>query len=295
MIAARAHGRSDSIACGAGAVVADVRVGEGDQLARERRVGHRLLVAGHAGREDDLAGRVASARPARVAVEAGAVLEQDVGARAASQPTTSSTRVAVGDPPAASVSSDLAVQPPAVEAAVGRAALVAAGSPTSHSRGEVDQRQVRLGARRRSAAPGSRTARRRTSAARRPGRASGRRAGRARCRRRRTRSRGRSCPSAPARTGPPSRRARAGRGRWRCSRSCRRRRPSISAWRSALGAQRRVHLHPRVERADVVVGQAQVVRRGLAGDGDAGRLGLPRSPRPTRRRCRCWMWIAPSS
>ena len=38
------------------AVVADVRGRERDQLAREARVGHRLLVARHAGREHDLAG-----------------------------------------------------------------------------------------------------------------------------------------------------------------------------------------------------------------------------------------------
>ena len=56
---------------------------------------------------------------------------------------------------------------------------------------------------------------------------------RARCRPRRTRSPARSCPSAPPRTAPPSPRARAARGRWRCSRWCRRAGPSISAWRSA--------------------------------------------------------------
>ena len=50
---------------GADAVVADVRVGEGDELAGEARVGHRLLVAGHAGREDDLADDVAAARRRR--------------------------------------------------------------------------------------------------------------------------------------------------------------------------------------------------------------------------------------
>ena len=59
MIAARAWTRSDSIASARDAVVADVRIGEGDELAGEARVGHRLLVAGHAGREDDLADRVA--------------------------------------------------------------------------------------------------------------------------------------------------------------------------------------------------------------------------------------------
>ncbi len=62
-------------------VVADVRRGEGDDLAREARVGHRLLVARHAGREHHLAGHVAT-RADGVAVEALAVLEQDVGAHA---------------------------------------------------------------------------------------------------------------------------------------------------------------------------------------------------------------------
>ena len=37
------------------AVVADHRIGEGDELARVRGVGHGLLVAGHRGVEDDLA------------------------------------------------------------------------------------------------------------------------------------------------------------------------------------------------------------------------------------------------
>ena len=38
------------------AVVADQRIGEGDDLARVRGVGDRLLIAGHRGVEDDLAG-----------------------------------------------------------------------------------------------------------------------------------------------------------------------------------------------------------------------------------------------
>jgi len=58
-------------------VVADVRVGEGDELPGEARVAHRLLVAGHAGREDDLAGHRAG-RADGIAVEARAVFEQDV-------------------------------------------------------------------------------------------------------------------------------------------------------------------------------------------------------------------------
>ena len=48
-----------------------------DQLTGERRVGHRFLVTGHARREDDLAdGMRLCATP--VAVEARAVLEQEV-------------------------------------------------------------------------------------------------------------------------------------------------------------------------------------------------------------------------
>ena len=60
------------------AVVADVRVREGDQLTRVAGVAHRLLIARHRGREDDLADgvRVGSAGQA---VKARPVLEQHVG------------------------------------------------------------------------------------------------------------------------------------------------------------------------------------------------------------------------
>src|SRR4029077_10502072 len=61
------------------AVVADQRVGEGDDLPGVGGIGDRLLVAGHRGVEDDLAGDVA-ARAEQLAVEPGAVLEQDVAA-----------------------------------------------------------------------------------------------------------------------------------------------------------------------------------------------------------------------
>src|SRR5690606_34651361 len=40
-----------------GPVVADVRIGEGDDLARVGRIGDHLLVAGQHGVEDDLAAR----------------------------------------------------------------------------------------------------------------------------------------------------------------------------------------------------------------------------------------------
>ena len=62
------------------AVVADLRKGEGDQLAQVAGIGHRLLVARHRGREHDLADGVgvgAAGEP----VEPGAVLEQHVCGR----------------------------------------------------------------------------------------------------------------------------------------------------------------------------------------------------------------------
>ena len=62
-------------------VVADVRVGEGDDLAAVAGVGDRLLVARHRRVEDDLAGHGAR-RAARLAVEARAVLEEHVGGHA---------------------------------------------------------------------------------------------------------------------------------------------------------------------------------------------------------------------
>ena len=66
------------------AVVADVRVVNVMIWRAERGVGHRLLVARHAGREHDLAGHRAG-RADGLAVEAVAVLQQDVGAHAAAQ------------------------------------------------------------------------------------------------------------------------------------------------------------------------------------------------------------------
>jgi hypothetical protein len=60
-------------------VVADQRVGENDDLAGVGGVGDRLLVAGHRGVEDDLAGNRAVV-PAGEPVEPRSVLEQQVGA-----------------------------------------------------------------------------------------------------------------------------------------------------------------------------------------------------------------------
>ena len=63
------------------AVVADQRIGEDDDLARVGGVGDRLLVAGHRGVEDDLAGDRRRRAPQAQPVEPGPVLEQQVGAR----------------------------------------------------------------------------------------------------------------------------------------------------------------------------------------------------------------------
>ncbi len=95
---------------GADTVVADHRVGERDQLAGVARVGHRLLVAGHRGREHDLPDR-RRVGAAGEAVEPGAVLKQDVCGRLGAHraltglPATESVRVRWAMAPAATVRS----------------------------------------------------------------------------------------------------------------------------------------------------------------------------------------------
>ena len=88
-------------------VVADVRVGESDQLAGERGVGHRLLVARHPGREDHLAERGA-VRAAQLAPEARAVLEQHVSAAAIHQMMSFCTALNSGVPARSSSSNSAA-------------------------------------------------------------------------------------------------------------------------------------------------------------------------------------------
>ena len=63
-----------------GADIADMREGEGDDLAGVGGIGEDLLVAGHRGVEADLAGRVAD-RADAVAFEARAVVEDQEGGR----------------------------------------------------------------------------------------------------------------------------------------------------------------------------------------------------------------------
>ncbi len=147
--------------------------------------------------------------------------------------SAANVRSPVGDGAGGDGREHAAAQAAAREAAVLRAALVA-GLADLPLRVEVEQAEVRRLADARSRGSGrsdQRGARRQLLDDAAP--AAGRPAARARCRRRRTRSPGRSCPSAPPRRAPPSPRARAARGRWRCSRSCRRAGPSISAWRSS--------------------------------------------------------------
>ena len=63
-----------------GADIADMREGEGDDLAGVGRIGEDLLVAGHGGVEADLARRVAD-RADAAALEARAVREDQKGGR----------------------------------------------------------------------------------------------------------------------------------------------------------------------------------------------------------------------
>ena len=82
--------------CG-NAVVTDQRVGEGDDLPGVGGIGDRLLVTGHRGVEDDLAAH----RPlvaTRLAVEAGAVLEQNVGRGGTHALTPHDGLVTIGKP-----------------------------------------------------------------------------------------------------------------------------------------------------------------------------------------------------
>ena len=187
--------------------------------------------------------------PARRSTTSAARSRSSIGLTAAHQaPRHREGALAVGDRAGGDGQQHAAAQRAPGEAAVLRAALVAvlADRPTRR-RGRPARgwpaRRARSAA---SAGPSSARAGGHPLDEQRERRA--RRAARARCRARRTRSPGRSCPSAPARTGTSF-----------SSRAC-------GAWSVAtqsivavaqpvdqrlavgLGAQRRVHLHARVER-----------------------------------------------
>ena len=86
------------------AVVADHRRREGDELAREARVGDRLLVAGHRGREDGLAEGDAGGAD-RAGREDGAVLEGEIAVAHAAYTTRPSAIVLTTVPVSVSPSS----------------------------------------------------------------------------------------------------------------------------------------------------------------------------------------------
>ena len=262
---------------GAHAVVADVRGREGDQLAGEAGVGHRLLVARHAGREDDLAGHVAG-RPDGLAVEALAVLEQQIGAHthrerplavrhaagrhrrqhpAAQRPPR---EAAVLGPALVAVLADLPLGLEVDEAEVGRAAdrdrgqrqvehRGAARHAVDHQRERERAGQHQLGVDRREGGLEPGGAHRRLLE-----------------RHLLLLARVRRVVGGDAVDGA-------------VAQALDQRLPVL------LGAQRRVHLQPRVELLEQrLVGEREVVRRDLGGDPARRAPWPPRPPRPTRAR-----------
>ena len=208
-------------------VVADQRVGEDDDLAGVGGVGDRLLVAGHRGVEDDLAGDRLD-WPQALAVEAGPVLEQDVGAHAA----TPRRSCAGGRRPGRRRRSSAPAR-----SGSGRRTRSSASGSRSRPRRPSTRRRGRRGRRwPRCPAPGS-GARSRTARRRRP---SARPAGRARSTPGRTSS---VCRAAKAVSSPVTPIAACSKGTSFSSAACGAwsvamhsivpsRRPSISAWRS---------------------------------------------------------------
>ena len=90
----RQNGRRDSSSAAVDAVVADVRVGEGDDLPGVGRVGDDLLVAGQHGVEHDLAGGdPAGVGADRLALEHRAVGEHERASRIAHRSPIAPMRV----------------------------------------------------------------------------------------------------------------------------------------------------------------------------------------------------------
>ena len=173
------------------AVVPDHRRGEADELLREARVGDRLLVAGHRGREDRLAERDALGAH-RLAGEDRPVLERQVTVRCVAHPCTSRPSATVCRTRPRSFSPE---QP-----GVGRARAEAfLASPSTPPRGRAGRGW--RGRRPRASAPAGRTrAPGRPTSARAASRARSDPARRGACRGRRTPSRARSRRTAPPRT-----------------------------------------------------------------------------------------------
>ena len=227
---------------GVDAVVADVRVGERDDLAGVARVGEDLLVAGQRRVEHDLARRRRRrrrrrARP-RTPSRRRARARRAVGCSCVAVYVHSSLRRPVDDDRVAAEHrvADLPAQVDARRTACcGCGWRAPPGGPASARRGRTRRgwrrcpaRSARRGGRRRRRSPpASTTARRRRRRA----------ACRARRAPRRARSPGRASRAGRRRAGAPCPRPGAGRGRWRWRRSCRRRaRPSARRCRRPCAA-----------------------------------------------------------
>ena len=179
------------------------------------------------------------------------------------------------------------------ERAVQRPALVAR-LPHLPLGGEVHQADVGGSALGDARDAPARTARRRRSSARRRDRAPARREPPDRCAPRRTPSRGRSRPSARARTAAPSPRARAERGRWRCSPARR-----TAGRRSAPGGRPRRAAAGSSSCASRACGRPRRCTAGDAGLASAVTCtpaAFARSSTSTVSRAEtCWTWMRPSS
>ena len=266
--------------------VADVRRGHDDDLAVVRRVGERLLVAGHAGGEDGLAEGLADARRRPRRGRCGRP-------RGPAAPVRRRCTRVMQRPPRSCADWTVAVErrsarPRRNVATTGPAACArrtgCCGCATRSAAGSTTQ--LRRAGSTSARLAGSPTAIGRPWPASRPMRAgrdatSGRRrrpsrAARSRPsprRRRRARSRGRACRRRPQPTRSPCPRPAC--GAWSVATTSIV--PSASASRSAAtslgGAQRRVDLEDAGRSVrDELVGEQQVVRRDLGGDVDAARL-----------------------
>ena len=269
-------------ATGGDAVVADHRRREADELLGEARVGDGLLVAGHRGREDRLAEGDAL-RADRLAAEDRPVLERQEGAHpCTSRPSATVFRT---------VPWSVLPEQPRVRGAGAEAGLL-----DRPLRFEVEQDEVRAGADLESRLGQPERARRagghpleqrlqrqqprldEVGVERRERRLEARDA-------ERRRLEGRFLLL------PRVRRVVGGDGRDRAAAERLEQRAPV-----LLGAQRRIHLHVRIEAADGLVGEHEVMRRHLRGRLHPARLGgLERLDRLPRRQVHQVQRTAPRS
>ena len=260
--------------------VADVRGGHHDDLAVVAGVGQRLLVAGHPGGEDRLADR----RPDRavgLAPERPSVLQdQDrVGHRCRlsvehrrDAPQERRDHPAGQLPAGVGAVAAAAGQRRRVDGGPGRGVQQQRGWPARPGRAggrarssrpiAAGRTDIRSATPRQSSSPVSTIVSTTTESA---------------C----------SSPSIPGRAAPtrsPCPPPRAGRGRWRRRRSCRRPGRRGAASHVGVRAQRRVDLEHRVVALGAGVGEQQVVRRDLGGHLHAARLRPAQDLHRARRR-----------